>query len=158
MKRFNKLIQLLLAAIMIVMVVLTFYQVIMRYVFNNTPSWTEEVVRFLFVWASLVGAAIGIQEKAHIGIDVVVNLFPKRLQEFVSILVHALIAAFGGIVLYYSIPVISITANQKAPATGLKMSYVYLSTLVFGVLCILYAAKEILATCRRRKKGSDDAC
>ena len=72
----NKLLRYILAISMLIMVSVTFYQIIMRYVFNRAPSWSEEFVRYLFVWISVLGAGMGIQEKVHIGVDAVVNLFP----------------------------------------------------------------------------------
>ena len=97
----NYLVKWFLAIIMIGITFLTFYQVVMRYVFNNAPSWAEELVRFLFIWCTFIAAAIGIEEKIHIGIDVVVNLLPSKIQKSVEILVYAALIVFSGYLIYY---------------------------------------------------------
>lgn len=46
--------------------ILGMYQVVGR-LFGHVPAWVEELIRFLFVWASCVGAAVGVKEHIHIG-------------------------------------------------------------------------------------------
>lgn len=57
----------------IVMVVVIFVQVLARYAFNNSLSWTEELARFLFVWASWIGISYGEKRSEHITITMVKN-------------------------------------------------------------------------------------
>ena len=66
---------------MICMVVLTaivFTDVILRYIFKQGFSWTQEVSTLMMVWFSLVGMAIGVLEKIHISIE----MFTSRLPPF----------------------------------------------------------------------------
>ncbi len=148
MKTLTKIFRYLLAICMILMVVVTTYQVIMRYCFNNSPSWTEEFVRFIFVWVSFIAAALGIQEKIHIGIDAVVMHLPKKIQRYIQIFVLVLLGSFGIYTGYTAIPVMKITKTQLSPAMRVPMNYIYLAMLVFGILSVLYASVEIAKTAR----------
>ena len=47
---YNKFEEYLLVISLAVTVTLIFYQVIMRFIFNDAPSWTEEVTRYIFIW------------------------------------------------------------------------------------------------------------
>lgn len=69
------------------MTMLTFVNVIMRYLFNDNILWAVEVTVFLFAWMVLVGASYGVKKNFHIGVDVVISLAPDRLKK-----VYALIA------------------------------------------------------------------
>lgn len=69
------------------MTMLTFANVIMRYIFNDNILWALEVTVFLFAWMVLVGASYGVKKHFHIGVDVVINLAPEGLRK-----VYALIA------------------------------------------------------------------
>lgn len=129
---------------MMIIAALTFYQVIMRYAFNRAPSWSEELVRFLFVWCTFVAAAIGIKEGIHIGIDALVRLLPKSMQRILRILVQGIVMFFGSCMIYYGWKVIVMTSRQPSPALGLPMSYVYASIPVMGVLILVYGSQEIL--------------
>ena len=52
------------AALMLVAIT---YQVVMRYVFGDTPSWSEELAVLLFSWSVLGGLALGVHEGWHVG-------------------------------------------------------------------------------------------
>ncbi|EJW13449.1 TRAP-type C4-dicarboxylate transporter [Rhodovulum sp. PH10] len=133
----------ILALLMAIMTALTFYQVVMRYGFNDAPAWSEEMVRFLFVWASFVGAAIGVKEGIHIGIDIIYNAVPRPVRLVVTYFIHVVIALFGLAMIVYGWNVVQLTRFQHSPALGLPMSWVYAAVPVMGVLLIVYTAAAI---------------
>ncbi|NSW92679.1 MAG: TRAP transporter small permease [Firmicutes bacterium] len=149
----NRILQYFLAVLMMVITALTFYQVVMRYVFKSAPFWSEEMVRFLFIWVSFVAAAVGIKEHVHIGIDALVNIFPKPVQKVVNILVYLVISIFGATLAYFGWPVVVMTHNQPSPALGIPMSYVYISVPVMGAMIIVYSLFEVIAMLRNAKEG-----
>jgi len=144
LKYFNTLVKWFLAIMMMAIAALTFYQVFMRYLFNNAPSWSEELVRFLFIWCSFVAAAIGVKERIHIGIDVFVSLLPAKVRSLTEVLVNLGIIVFSGYMIKYGWAVTLMTQRQPSPALGLPMSWVYLSIPVMGVMLILYCSMEII--------------
>lgn len=144
LKYFNTSVKWFLAIMMMAIAALTFYQVFMRYLFNNAPSWSEELVRFLFIWCSFVAAAIGVKERIHIGIDVFVSLLPAKVRSLTEILVNLGIIVFSGYMIKYGWAVTLMTQRQPSPALGLPMSWVYLSIPVMGVMLILYCSLEII--------------
>lgn len=149
LKNLNIVIKYFVATLMMIITVLTFYQVVLRYLFNSAPSWSEEMVRFLFIWSSFVAAAIGVREGIHIGIDVFVNLLPRRIARLIEIVVSLVIMLFGAYMIHYGWLVTRMTHSQPSPALGLPMSWVYLSIPVMGVLLIVYCASEIGKTFRK---------
>jgi TRAP-type C4-dicarboxylate transport system permease small subunit len=136
---------------LIVMFVLTTVQVVLRYVFNNALSWSEELVRFVFVWATFLGAAIGIKEHIHIGVDAIVNLLPASLRRYADTLVYLIIFAFGIVMIVAGMPVVTLTHSQLSPALEVPMSYVYICVPLAGLLCMIYAAMELLYIWKNRK-------
>ena len=56
--------------------VLVSVQVFARYVLNNTPPWSEELCRYLFVWASFLGACVAMRRAAPLGVDSLVVRLP----------------------------------------------------------------------------------
>lgn len=146
---FSNFIKRFLALMMMVIAALTFYQVVMRYLFNRAPSWSEELVRFLFIWCSFVAAAIGIKEHIHIGVDVFVNLLPKKWVPLVEILVNFGIIVFSIYMIYFGWGVTVMAHSQPSPAMGLPMSWVYLSIPIMGLMLLLYCSLEIRSAWKR---------
>ncbi|WP_406732936.1 TRAP transporter small permease [Vibrio scophthalmi] len=70
------------------MTLLTFANVIFRYVFNDNILWALELTVFMFAWMVLVGASYGVKKHFHIGVDVIINLAPEKMRK-----VYALVAA-----------------------------------------------------------------
>lgn len=63
---------------MVVMVIVIFYQVILRYVFNASNIWSEELARYLMCYSVLLGAAIAVRKYSHLQVDFVINMLPAR--------------------------------------------------------------------------------
>lgn len=141
---FNTLVKWFLVILLGVMASLSFYQVVMRYVFNNASSWSEELVRFLFIWCSFIAAAIGIKEHIHIGVDIFVKLLPEKIANLTEVLVNLGIMFFSSYMVYYGWSVVMVTRRQLSPALRIPMSWVYLSIPAMGVLLLLYCSIEIV--------------
>ena len=68
------------------MTVITFANVVARYVFNSNILWGLEVTVFLFAWLVLIGASYGVKKSFHIGVDVVVNMLQPKARRAVTLL------------------------------------------------------------------------
>jgi len=64
--------------------ILTFVQVALRYLFGVTHSWMVELINYSFIYSALIGASIGVREKVHIGVDIVIKKLPPRVGRWVS--------------------------------------------------------------------------
>jgi len=82
---------------------LMFANVVARHVFHTGFSWTLELVRYLFAWVVLIGAAYGFQVGAHLGIDILVEKLPPRARRVVALIAVAFSLLFVGLVFHYSI-------------------------------------------------------
>jgi len=150
----DKVIKYILIALMAVLSFLGVFQVVGRAI-GVVPAWTEELIRFLFVWASCVGAAIGIKEHIHIGIDVIVNLLPKLGQKISAILVQVILLGFDAFIIKVGFDMVQKTMTQPSPALRLPMAYVYLAVPVMGILGIWYSVLEIIKLIRAKEEKAD---
>lgn len=76
----------LIASFLGLMTLLTFANVVVRYVFNSNILWALELTVFMFAWMVLVGASYGVKKHFHIGVDVIINIAPKGLKKTFSLL------------------------------------------------------------------------
>ncbi|MHA1918775.1 MAG: TRAP transporter small permease [Promethearchaeota archaeon] len=83
------------------LVIIVFFQVLNRFILHIPAAWTEEIGRFIFVWASAVGIALALRKKAHIGLSIIVNSLPKSLRKIVELISKIIMLAFYIIVLYW---------------------------------------------------------
>ena len=70
-------------ALMSVMTVVIFVQVVMRYVFHNSLTWSEEFARYCFIWLIYLGISYGCKIMKHIKIDAALKLFPEKMRPYV---------------------------------------------------------------------------
>jgi len=98
----------LIAAFLGLMTLLTFANVVVRYVFNDNILWALELTVFMFAWMVLVGASYGVKKHFHIGVDVVINLAPQGLKK-----VFALVAVF--FCLFFSVSLLIGSWNYWLP-------------------------------------------
>lgn len=68
------------------MTLLTFYNVVLRYVFNGLNVWSLEVVLILFAWLVLFGIAYGFKMTMHLGVDAVLNIVSPRWRRGLGVL------------------------------------------------------------------------
>lgn len=92
----------LLAAILGAMTLLSFVQVVLRYVFNESILWALEANFYLFGWLVLIGAAYCVRARAHIGVDALVKLFSPGARRWVGLLVVLLVILYTILMLYGS--------------------------------------------------------
>ncbi|WP_260293374.1 TRAP transporter small permease [Sedimenticola hydrogenitrophicus] len=77
------------------MTLITFANVIARYIFNNNILWALETTVFLFAWLVLMGCSYGVKKQFHIGVDVVINLFSHKARRVLALLSVTACLAFA---------------------------------------------------------------
>lgn len=110
--------------VLVSMIVVITTQVIFR-VFFTALSWTEELSRYLLVWATFLGTAVAFKKGAHIAVTFVVDALPETLRKIVRFCTCCFMAIFFGVTIWYSIYLFNVQVFQVSPAIGLKMRYVY---------------------------------
>lgn len=64
---------------------LMFYEVIMRYVFDDPTTWINETASILVVWGILFGLSVALRDNHHISVDIFYAMLPRRMQKVVDI-------------------------------------------------------------------------
>lgn len=89
-------------AAMAAMVVVVSLQVLLRYAFNTSLDWAEDIARLLFVWSIFLAIPLGVKQGSHIGIELLTSHLPPPARTF-SVRVMALgCAALMAVVCYQS--------------------------------------------------------
>ncbi len=139
-KIIDKIIEVMCTAIMGYMVLAVCWQVITRFVLKNPSTVTEEILRYLLVWTTMVGGVYASARRKHLSINMLAKKLPPRAQKLLDIFVQAVVIAFCVVVMIVGdLRLVETTFDQISSALRLPMPYVYASILVGGVLIIFYA-------------------
>lgn len=125
------------------------WQVITRFILKKPSSWTEELATYLLIWVGLLGAAVALNRGAHLGIDYFVGKLEAKKRLFSEVFVFLSITAFAlSVLLVGGIQLVSETLQlgQKAPATGIKLGYVYMAVPISGFFIALYGVEFLIET------------
>lgn len=105
-----------------VMTVLTFANVVARYVFSASFSFSEEITTYLFVLLSLLGTAIAARRRAHLGLTILTDVVNPKVRRVLLISGYLFAVAFTGAIFYYGILMVisqrqlgQVTANMQWP-------------------------------------------
>lgn len=128
-------------------VILIAFQVFMRYVMENSLSWTEELARFLFIWMVYIGISYGVKERRHIRVDAALHLLSKKGQKLIRIFADVLFMVFCILIIKQGILVAMGLYNfgQTSPALSIPMAYVYLASPMGLSLTVIRLLQNIIA-------------
>jgi C4-dicarboxylate transporter DctQ subunit len=96
---FDTLEETFIAILLGLMTLITFANVIARYIFNANILWALETTVYLFAWLGLVGASYCVKKNAHLGVDVIVAMLPRGLRKIFGLLAVAACLAFSVLLL-----------------------------------------------------------
>jgi TRAP-type transport system small permease protein len=129
-------------AILVTMVL----QIFFRYVLSTPLTWTEELARYLYVWACWCGAPVAMRRGNHVVITVLSDRLPRRVAQMIG-LVTQLIALFFFVVLAYQGLLLTIRAHTVMAITvPIPWSAIYIAAPISAILMILETAEAVRKT------------
>ncbi|MES2912836.1 MAG: TRAP transporter small permease [Pseudomonadota bacterium] len=133
---------------LIVLILAVQLQVVGRYIFNDTPTWTEALALQLVLYITALGVAVGVRDAGHIGLDSMVALLPEWMRLKIEILIHLLVAIFGGVMAWAGWIWTRLKWSELDPMLGVPEGVDYLALVIAGVLIVLFSFEHILALLR----------
>lgn len=122
--------------LIVVMLVLVWMQVFMRYVLNFSPFWIESVARYCMVWAMLLSAAVLVSKDAHVRVDFIIELIPYKIALFINLILGLATLVFLVIFTYYGVEAAIEHLTVRDSTTHLSMFWPYLIVPISGVIMI----------------------
>lgn len=118
------------------------WQVLSRYLIGQPSTITDELARYLFIWAALIGAAYTTGLKRHLAIDLLTMSLSGKKKLINELLIQIAIATFSFFILVYggtNLALKTLSTGQLTPALGWEMGYIYLCLPISGLLMIFYS-------------------
>jgi C4-dicarboxylate transporter DctQ subunit len=121
------------------MTLLTFTQVVLRYVFNSGWVWSLEATTYAFAALVLVGMSYGVRTKSHIAVDLVTRRLPPALKHIVALVAVALCLLYCGLMLYGSIIFVDRLATLGNYARDIPVAkWILTAVMPFGFALLSY--------------------
>ncbi|EUB35924.1 TRAP transporter small permease [Fusobacterium animalis] len=135
----------ILLILLVLMTCIMGIQIVSRYVFQNSLTWSEELVRYMFVWSAFLGVPFCIKHGLSIKVDQFRNLFPIPLQKVLMYIDKIIIFLLFLVLFIYSFTVVKATylSGQTSPAMQLPMWTVQISVTVSSLLSMIRSIQNL---------------
>ncbi len=144
----EKILKILVTTAIGMMLSIVFLQVISRYVFSFTPSFAEELSRYLFVWVVFLSLPLVAKNGGHMAIETLTSRIKGKKLKVCRVLADIFTITFLVVMIWNSVRMVQIAHFQTSPALILPMSYVY-SVIPFGctIMC-MYVIHDFITLLR----------
>lgn len=154
-QQLNRTLMTICAIILALMAVFANWQVIGRYLLSSPPGWTDEVLRFMLIWLTMIGAPLAHGMNRSMLVTFFVDRMSERNKLKNSIFVECLVILFAIVVLIIGGLIYSkIGWNVISASIGIRMTWVYMSLPVSGVLFVIYSFSKIKLSIAKLKDMS----
>ena len=133
---------------LVLLLLAVLWQVFGRYVLNDTPTWAESLALVLILYVTMLGAAVGVRDAGHIGLESLLILVPDGLRLRLEMVIHALVGIFGLIMAWNGAVLAESVMSYKIPTLGLPEGINHLPLVIAGVLIALFSLEHIVALWR----------
>jgi TRAP-type C4-dicarboxylate transport system permease small subunit len=121
-----------------------FVNVVLRYGFNYSLAWSEELVREVIIYTTFIGCCVAVRNRAMIKVDAAVQIFPilKRPLTFFG---NICLVIFSGILIYYGwkMAELQVLTSQKTIILKIPLVYLYAILPVSGTMMLIRSLQVI---------------
>lgn len=135
-------------ACLIAVILCVQWQVIGRYVFNDTPTWAEALALLLVLFVTAFGLAVGVRDAGHIGLESFVGLLPDKWRHRIEILIHLLVGTFGVLMVQSGWLWASAKWTEKKPMLPVPDGIDYVPVMIAGALIVIFSIEHVIALLR----------
>ena len=143
LERYCRVLDAVSALFLLLMVVLVFGNVVLRYAFNSGWAVSEEVSRWLFVWITFLGAIVAMREHQHLGTDMLVSRLPPAGKKACLIVSLGLMLYVCWLLFAGSLQQVQINWEVTAPSSGASVAIFYATGLMFSVSAAVFIAIDL---------------
>jgi TRAP-type C4-dicarboxylate transport system permease small subunit len=108
-------------------------------------TWVEELGEMSLAWLTLIGAAVGIQQRAHFTLHVFTHKLTPAAQLWIHRFNHALIVGVGVLAAWYGYQLCLLNRTLATPGLQLNLAWLYASALVGGILIAVYGLAALVS-------------
>jgi TRAP-type C4-dicarboxylate transport system permease small subunit len=131
----------LILGILLILCLLT--AVFFRYAVGYALSWPEELSMLLFTWIVFLAGSLGVREAFHVRLTFIPQRIPLSAQKILSMIITALIIAFGAVLLYSGKDMVDRTFGSVSATIGYPMAVINSAAIVGGALIVIHGLRRL---------------
>lgn len=132
------------------------YAVMMRYIFNNAPSWGDELTRYVLIWAALLAIGPGVSEGVHLSVEIVSGRLHPKIRRVVQIISGTAFLILALTIMILGFELMLKVRGQTSTAMGISMTWPYGAIPLTGLLLTVNILYRILASTAPDKSEKTD--
>jgi TRAP-type C4-dicarboxylate transport system permease small subunit len=131
--------------------VITFFHIIGRYILKMPIFFSEELARYCFIWACMLGASVVNRHDEHTNVNYFTTLLPTRTQGWLYIGRQIVILLLLVALIYYGVTLSIKMRTVETAAMEISWSFIYMA-LPIGSLLVILTTIRLIATKARELK------
>lgn len=144
------------AVIIVMLIAVSFSNTVLRYGFSKPLIWAEEVIRYMCVWLSIIGASLTARVDGHTTLDILQETVKNRKVKLALFLITRTLAILSLVVLFPAgLQMVSKLGKVVSPGTGLPTSVMYMAYPVGSICIILGYIRSVPKYGKKIMKGED---
>ncbi len=140
---------------MAVMAIVIPYEVFGRYILERMSTWSGEVATYSLVWATMLGAAVGLRKGYQVGMVAVLEHVPPLAARLLQGIGYLFMFFFLGLMIFYGTDQTIANAAQRSPAMQIPMCYPYAALPLGFLMMLLITLEDFLRFVRGSGKGAE---
>jgi TRAP-type C4-dicarboxylate transport system permease small subunit len=133
---------------LVALVICVQWQVLGRYLLNDSPTWTEPVALLLVLYITALAVAVGVRDAGHLGMESIVALLPRAAQRVAEALIHLCVMAFAVLLGVAGWEWLTLKWDEPKPMLGVPEGLDYLPLVIAGGLIVLFCIEHLIALWR----------
>ncbi|WP_370458075.1 TRAP transporter small permease [Thalassobacillus sp. CUG 92003] len=140
----GKMLELTTAIFLAISVIITFVQVVFRYVLEQPLSWSQEALMISFLYSILFGSALAIKNREHLSVDLFENM-SKELDRILKAVEFIVVGVVIVTLFYYGYELVrdNFRSGQIIGILPINKGYVYLAVPLSALFMFYYHVKKV---------------
>lgn len=134
----NKFIRYWVCVFLAVILAVMFYAVVMRYVFNDTPVWADELARYCFVWLQMLAATIATKKSTHTKISLLSDRLKGKWKKSHTFIMYVIIFVVSCYIFSQSLLLVYYDGETMTSTLPFSMFWVYICIPFSALVMILH--------------------
>ncbi len=130
--------------------IIALFQIIMRWVLNSPVTWSEELIRFMYVWICFIGWTIASRNGSHIKINAIYKNLSENVQKVVETFNCTIVCVFGVLMVKYGINMTIIGRKGRGVTIPISFDWVYVIAPIASAIIIFYKVLELISIWKKK--------